>query len=784
MFGNHFKTWRLTGLLATVLMIAGPRTAAAQVTMYGQQRNSTRANVWNSFANNGMASGTYNVGASKGWARLSYPGAINNMCCSTAPDDLFEYWGNKVLGYGREGEAYLYSAGEGIIVATNVDGEKYVSYTGPNGPSEDVLPLSYDIQNSPEANWGIETLAPPGVEKRRDSIVGGSGVPTANWWAGATPQSDDALNQYPYEIHNHDYAIYPPLQNTAEEILVGQWTTKHDVVTTRRVLAWSHQDLDDFLIIEVEFENQGNKQLNDTYFGFVNAFYSSLVGTVWRWGGEGGIVTYIRPQGLDDWYKYSEATNFDGDPAAVGNYLSYQFDGNFVGSPDDDTGDPYIREFQDTNNTDFPGATSRPDGMPNSPAYVGFAPLAFRNSGTSHVFNPQDLAAGYEDPIGGDPVLSHWWEVFAQGNVDDPVGGRGRAPAERYDRLTGPTMDQPTEEGMGWHDQIYGPYNLAPGDKAKIVVVYVMGSGAEFDINSATGYNRDVTTWSWNLGGQGEAARRTKLAKGEQGLLKNLSHAQFAYGNAYQVPDSPPDVLMSFSNTENAEIKLLWKGAAETAINPDYGQADVTAYRVYQSEWQEYGPWELVAEVPATGADSYSYGDVSTISGFEYYYNIRAVASGKANWGGGSKTLADLPQAMQDHVTNGMEAGFSSPAQRILVSVSPKQPALAESDNLERKILVVPNPFSLADDLQNYQGVKKLRFVGVPHTCTISIFSVSGDLVGVVDHEDPASGEAVWLMKDRFLTGENMSGLYVYAVKSRVPGSLGQVARGTFVVLR
>ena len=118
----------------------------------------------------------------------------------------------------------------------------------------------------------------------------------------------------------------------------------------------------------------------------------------------------------------------------------------------------------------------------------------------------------------------------------------------------------------------------------------------------------------------------------------------------------------------------------------------------------------------------------------------------------------------------------------VNVPLRPKMASSTVSDNLERQVRVVPNPFSVTLDGQSYQGEKSLRFVGLPHKCTIRIFSVSGDMVAVIEHDNPLLGEASWQLKDRFLSGEVISGLYYFVVESEVQGSMGKLSRGAFIL--
>ena len=95
---------------------------------------------------------------------------------------------------------------------------------------------------------------------------------------------------------------------------------------------------------------------------------------------------------------------------------------------------------------------------------------------------------------------------------------------------------------MQWSDQIWGPYNLAPGEKAKVVVAYGFGSAADMASSTETGYPHDMIQWSFNFGNVGDDERKQRLARGEEAMLRHLDHAQFVYNAGFDVPDSPPDV--------------------------------------------------------------------------------------------------------------------------------------------------------------------------------------------------------------------------------------------------
>jgi len=94
-----------------------------------------------------------------------------------------------------------------------------------------------------------------------------------------------------------------------------------------------------------------------------------------------------------------------------------------------------------------------------------------------------------------------------------------------------------------------------------------------------------------------------------------------------------------------------------------------------------------------------------------------------------------------------------------------------------KKITVVPNPYRVAvaweprNPYTTGRGPRALHFRHLPARCTIRIFTVSGELVKVVEHEDVISnGTAIWDL----LTKDNLAaayGVYIYHVDA--PG-IGQ----------
>jgi hypothetical protein len=115
----------------------------------------------------------------------------------------------------------------------------------------------------------------------------------------------------------------------------------------------------------------------------------------------------------------------------------------------------------------------------------------------------------------------------------------------------------------------------------------------------------------------------------------------------------------------------------------------------------------------------------------------------------------------------------------------------AEVVKLDRpKPGVYPNPYRLADDYngagwenpRNLQPdpnrARKVTFTNVPDTCTVTVWSLDGDLVRKFDHaEPPGNSDAsvvVWNLITRN-TQAVKTGIYIYTVESRLGTDIGKL---------
>ena len=758
------------------------------------QRSLTRGQLWSTFRKTGTQG--YRQDTYFGdEVDLMYPGFW------VSSRDFEEYWGSDprqvIQSYTEPEFLYNCGRGEGIWIMTREGMEFNVSGSNPWVNTDDIAEMIYDPSKGPERDLGVQATSHM------------TGALKANYWPGAPAIVADLT-----EIHNYEYGRYIPVSTEAEEIVISQWTTERGITVTRRAKAWSYPDYDDFFILEIAFENTGDATgdglpdadrglpvtLNDAYFAFVNNMYVSEAQRSWLNAGVGGHAYWHQPGMGDDWIKYSEASNFDGLPGLRGKKIFYVYDGDDPTTSDDDTGGPVFLN-QAPSGVQSRGALI--DGQLMAFQYIGFAPLDYMPPFTN------DAEIYVAPKVADQPVSATWWPVTSQSDFTMPAPGKS-ADEEIYMELIGKgttpaIMENPTTLQKATTAQVYGPYDLAPGDKAKIVVAFVAGSGAEFA--GPGGGPMDVFAWS-------RMGDKTHLDDGERALLQHLERAQFAYDNGYKLPKPPPDVAIKVASDENGNLAISWSDAVDSAIDPDYTGADaqdVKGYRVYRAEFRHIGPWTQIADIPAggpypanteydanatwvsAGRESasepgiYTYHDVESVPGFEYYYSVRSYDTGHSTWTNGISTLSDLDSGQQQRIQTGLESGGAAPEQRVNLSDSPIVIATDQKDALLEPVRVVPNPY-IPDDVHRYAGSERIRFVNIPRKCKISIYSISGDLVGVIDHPrrptDAPAGEQSWTQATYNFSTQVSSGHYFYIVESLVPGQEGKIAKGIFAVIR
>jgi hypothetical protein len=117
-------------------------------------------------------------------------------------------------------------------------------------------------------------------------------------------------------------------------------------------------------------------------------------------------------------------------------------------------------------------------------------------------------------------------------------------------------------------------------------------------------------------------------------------------------------------------------------------------------------------------------------------------------------------------------AGLNGPEDEFVFGAGGVDPENAK-DELSQ-IKVVPNPYVAHALWETKEGIRKIQFTHLPDECSIRIYTLAGDLVRVVEH-DNGTGTEDWDLLNKDQQGI-VPGVYYYHVDSEYGQKLGKFA--------
>ncbi len=207
----------------------------------------------------------------------------------------------------------------------------------------------------------------------------------------------------------------------------------------------------------------------------------------------------------------------------------------------------------------------------------------------------------------------------------------------------------------------------------------------------------------------------------------------------------------------------------------DSSKSPFEGYRVYKSTKSKNGPWTLLAEYATTGDAygqnpglQYMFTDEGLLNNLEYYYSVTSF----------SKPDKNFPSQESSIQTNACEVAPGP--------VPPKRVG---------EVAVVPNPYrgdiaynSYNPPWEKPQGSRsrwmeqdrRIQFINLPAVCEIKIYTLAGDPVNTILHNDPEKGYEDWNLTSS--VGQAISsGIYLFTVKD---AKTNDVQVGKFVVIK
>ncbi|NIT56784.1 MAG: hypothetical protein GWN00_11290, partial [Aliifodinibius sp.] len=329
------------------------------------------------------------------------------------------------------------------------------------------------------------------------------------------------------------------------------------------------------------------------------------------------------------------------------------------------------------------------------------------------------------------------------------LAGLPSRDADRYlDMTTGTILRDQISTGDGTKSVIsIGSYDVAVGDTLEFAVALILGQG-------------------------------------EEGILENARLVDFLVANDYKLPASPPAPPVRI-NIKSNQATINWRPRPgdvnpETYQDPNRGDGDpepFEGYRVYKSTQSPSGPWTLLAQYdrsddqfgPNTGL-AYEFTDTGLLDYFEYFYTVTAFSK--------PDTTINFPP---------LESGRNLVSQRIVPGPEPQEDI--------GEVAVVPNPYRGDIAYQNFdppwekpgqtrnfwlEQDRRILFINLPQRCEIKVYTLAGDLVTTIQHNDPVQGYEGWNLTSSI--GQAISsGIYLFSVKDT---QTGETQVGKFVIIK
>jgi hypothetical protein len=599
------------------------------------------------------------------------------------------------------------------------------------------------------------------------------------WWIGCKDFTDENGNSFPYKVVTVGprnpvfYAAYPvkmqmisqfdaPLVTAdgnvtydkpvtidvisdtlkADRMILNVVNTQIGVTMERRILQFSQQYHDNYLIYEYKFTNTGNTDgdadielpnntVKDmyvfwTYRNAVNASTRYVIGNSTGWGKN--TMNDARGDGVKP------------DPPGENFRAQFSWHG-FTGEKDvtyDNIGGPIwtlnanalrFNTSDDTigrlGGTQFIGvatlhadksATDKSDdpSQPSTTSYLDSDDILFKG-GADNAFNIQRMTDQYLYMKSGHQSPRH-------ADLVEPSG-------DFANQKTNPNLGN--SGGFSFNNG-YGPYTLAPGQSIRIVMV-----------EGANGLSRSEQIRIGRLFKAGGISAYDKnkavIDSGRIKLFQTFQRAKENFQSGYNIP-RPPRPPQTFEVQGLGDrISLVWTVDGSDPNPPQ-------SFRIYRQQEDFYKDPVLVAELPGSAR---SFDDVTAIRGFSYFYFITAVG---ADQPGGPGTPSGKLESHRIYTQTYSPVTLKRPPAKDLKGVR-----------------IVPNPYVIDSKFRYYGRYDddKISFYNLPSNCTIKIYTELGELVNTIEHK--GSGDAYWYN----VTSSNqivVSGIYLAVITDNTTG--------------
>jgi hypothetical protein len=353
-----------------------------------------------------------------------------------------------------------------------------------------------------------------------------------------------------------------------------------------------------------------------------------------------------------------------------------------------------------------------------------------------------------------------------------------------------------------------GPFSsIPPGDS--INVVFAIVTAKKYGNDPAYIDNEEQKT---NLYSNTDWALRAYFGE-DRNRNGNLDPGEDQDGNGeitrYILPSPPitPNVKVI---PENHKATIYWDRRAEFSVDPISGKQDFEGYRLYRTQagfdltstQNLEESLVLLAEFDSTG------NDIGFNTGFtfvrldepvvfpgdsiEYYYKFEI--TNLLNGWQYIFSVTALDEGDPENRLSSLESSLLTSSRRIL-------PGTLPTEDPDVEVGVYPNPYygsAIWDG--SSERLRKIYFYNLPSECEIIIYTLAGDIVKRIQHDQQSNGADLrWFQnfasdgKQQFSGGEHAwdlvtdndqaiaTGLYLFTVKN---SKSGDIKTGKFLIIK
>lgn len=524
-------------------------------------------------------------------------------------------------------------------------------------------------------------------------------------------------------------AVDPTLK--ADRVITNIVNTAIGLTMTRKIVAFSQQYHDNYIIYDYIFTNTGNtnadatierpSQILDSLYVFLQYRYAiskdafDAFANSARWGIN--TMNDTRGDGL------TPATTF------------------FPGNQDNDVRAQYAWQGRHPSFTQYDNIggslwTSRTTkvGFPidtigrlSAAQFIGVVTLHADKS-------PTDTSDDIQQPrttmyIGSDDPLNSGNSQFNKAQNQKEYGwmSYGHMSPRHADKVgtgTDPSIDFSGASTSGGQSCAngFGPYRLLPGQSVHIVMAEgAAGLSRQACIDIGRAYKASNGNNALLINGK---TKNDWVYTGRDSLFRTFRRALANYNSGYGAPKPPLPPAAVRVVSQGDKIHLEWDPfpSGETSngfrgyrVFRALAQADSTYYQVF-----ECGPGTASPTVVR------SFDDRNAVRGFGYFYYVVAWGDPASNNGAALTPAGSL-----------MSSRYYS--QTYDPAFLQRAPA-ASPDTIR----IVPNPYNIAATRNLFPDQRdKIAFYNLPPQCTINIYTESGELIKTIEHTN-GSGDEYW----------------------------------------